>query len=116
VEYIAFGCDDIFETVGRLRENGVAFVSLSRNYYDDLVTRVSLAPSVVDRMRGLDIAYDNAGGGDYFHAYTDAFEGRFHFQIVQRQQYDGYGAANAPARAASVEQARHVREWFSSVL
>jgi 4-hydroxyphenylpyruvate dioxygenase len=116
VEYIALGCDDIFQAVGRLRANGVAFVSLSRNYYDDLVSRVSLAPSVVDRMRGLDIAYDNTGGGDYFHAYTDAFEGRFHFQIVQRQHYDGYGAGNAPARAASVEQTRHVQEWFNSVL
>ena len=116
VEYVAFGSDDIFQAVTRLRANGVAFVPLSRNYYDDLLTRVSLSPSVVERMRALDIAYDNTGGGDYFHAYTDAFEGRFHFQIVQRQQYDGYGAANAPAHAAAVEQARQVRDWFHSVL
>jgi 4-hydroxyphenylpyruvate dioxygenase len=116
VDYIAFACDDIFHTVERLRANGVAFVSLSPNYYDDLVTRVSLDPAVVDRMRALDIVYDNAGGGDYFHAYTEAFEDRFHFQIVQRQHYDGYGAANAPARAASVEQVRQVRDWFHSVL
>jgi 4-hydroxyphenylpyruvate dioxygenase len=116
VEYIAFGCEDIFQAVERLRANGVAFVSLSPNYYDDLVTRVSLDRTVVDRMRALDIVYDNTGGGDYFHAYTEAFEDRFHFQIVQRQQYDGYGAANAPARAASVEQVRQVRDWFHSVL
>jgi 4-hydroxyphenylpyruvate dioxygenase len=116
VDYIAFGCEDIFEAVGRLRANGVAFVSLSPNYYDDLVTRVSLDPAMVERMRGLDIVYDDTAGGDYFHAYTETFEGRFHFQIVQRREYDGYGAVNAPARAASVEQRRQVREWFQSFL
>ena len=116
VEYVAFACEDIFAAVERLRANGVAFVSVSPNYYDDLLTRVSLDRSVVERMRGLDIVYDNTGGGDYFHAYTEAFDGRFHFQVVQRQGYDGYGAANAAARAASVEQLRQVREWFQLVL
>lgn len=116
VDYIALGCDDIFQAVERLRANGVAFVSLSPNYYDDLITRVSLDRAVVDRMRALDIVYDDTGGGDYFHAYTEAFEDRFHFQIVQRRGYEGYGAANAPARAASVEQVRQVRDWFHSVL
>ena len=109
-------CEDIFHTVGRLRATGVSFLSRSPTYYDDLLTMVSLATSVVERMRVLAISYDKARGAGYFHAYTDAFEGRFHFQIVQRQHYDGYGAANAPARAASVEQTRHVQEWFNSVL
>ncbi len=94
----------------------MAFVSLSQNYYDDLVTRVSLDPAVVEQMRRLDIVYDNTGGGDYFHAYTETFEGRFHFQIVQRREYDGYGAVNAPARAAAVEQRRQVRDWFQLFL
>jgi 4-hydroxyphenylpyruvate dioxygenase len=116
VDYIALGCDDIFDTVERLRANGVTFVSLSSNYYDDLITRVSLDRAVLERMRALDIVYDNTGGGDYFQAYTHAFEGRFHFQIVQRQRYDGYGARNASAHAASVEQLRQVSDWFQSVL
>jgi 4-hydroxyphenylpyruvate dioxygenase len=116
VDYIALGCDDIFDTVERLRANGVAFVPLSSNYYDDLVARVSLDPSVVDRMRALDIVYDNTGGGEYFQAYTEAFEDRFHFQITQRQNYDGYGAVNLPVHVALVEQLRQAREWLATFL
>ena len=49
---------------------------LSRNYYDDLVSRVSLAHLSSTGCAG-SVLRDNTGGGDYFHAYTEAFEG-FH--------------------------------------
>lgn len=105
VHHIALGCDDIFESMARLRANGVRFVPISGNYYDDLLARLDLDPALVERMRALDILFDaSPAGGRYFHAYTEAFADRFFFEVVQRDGYDAYGAVNAPARMASQEQ------------
>ncbi|HMC15250.1 MAG TPA: VOC family protein, partial [Albitalea sp.] len=105
VHHIAMSTSDIFETVTRLRANGVRFVPISANYYDDLLARLALDEALVRRMQRLDILYDaSAGGGSYFHAYTEAFAERFFFEVVQRHDYDAYGAINAPARMASQEQ------------
>lgn len=112
IDSIALACDDIFAAVERLRGNGVSFVPISGNYYDDLIAREVLDQATVERMRGLDIVVARSGAGTYYQAYTKAFEGRFYFQIVQRTAYEGYGAINEPLRAASVEQLRQFEEWL----
>ena len=107
VHHVAFACDDIFETVAALRADGVAFVPISPNYYDDLPTRFELADTLVARMQELGVLYDRSADGEYFHIYTERFAGRFFFEIVQRVGgYDAYGALNAPARMASQAQAQ----------
>jgi 4-hydroxyphenylpyruvate dioxygenase len=112
IDCVALACEDIFATVERLRGNGVSFVPISGNYYDDLITREVLDQATVERMRGQDIVFTRSGTGTYHQAYTKPFEGRFYFQIVQRTAYDGYGAINEPLRAASLEQLRQVEEWL----
>jgi 4-hydroxyphenylpyruvate dioxygenase len=105
VHHIAFGCTDIFAAVERLRANGVPFVPISPNYYDDLVTRFDIEPTVVAQLRKLGVLFDRSAVGDYFHIYTESFADRFFFEIVQRvDAYDAYGALNAPARMASQAQ------------
>jgi 4-hydroxyphenylpyruvate dioxygenase len=105
VHHIALGCQDIFETVTRLRSNGVGFVPISPNYYDDLLARLQIEPDLVERLRSLGILYDRSTGGEFFHIYTRSFAERFFFEIVQRTgSYDTYGASNAPARMASQAQ------------
>ena len=105
VHHIAFACADIFATVAKLRANGVRFVPISPNYYDDLPTRFEMDDALVERLRSHGILYDRSAGGEYFHAYTGMFADRFFFEVVQRVgQYDGYGALNAPARIASQAQ------------
>jgi len=108
VHHIAFSCDDIFASVARLRDQGVAFVPISANYYDDLTARLDLDAGVVVRMRALGVLFDRSPEGDYLHAYTESFADRFFFEVVQRVGgYDAYGALNAPARmAAQAQQAR----------
>jgi 4-hydroxyphenylpyruvate dioxygenase len=106
VHHIALQCDDIFETVARLRSNGVQFVPISGNYHDDLPTRIDLAPAFVERMRDAGVLFDRSPAGDYLHIYTESFENGLFFEVVQRVgAYDAYGAANAPARMASQAQA-----------
>jgi 4-hydroxyphenylpyruvate dioxygenase len=105
VHHIAFRCDDIFETMARLRERGARFVPISANYYDDLRARLALDEALVRRMQALDILFDASASGRYFHAYSETMDDRFFFEIVQRDGYEDYGATNAPARLASQAQA-----------
>jgi 4-hydroxyphenylpyruvate dioxygenase len=104
VHHIALRCDDIFETMARLRDRGARFVAISANYYDDLLARLGLDETLVRRMQEFNILFDSNDRGRYFHAYSETIDDRFFFEVVQRDHYDAYGALNAPARMASQER------------
>ena len=52
-------------------------------------------------MRELGILYDRVKGGEFLHVYTKMFDERFFFEIVERHDYDLFGAANTPVRLAA---------------
>jgi len=105
VHHIAFTCPDIFATLTAMRADGVPFVPISPNYYDDLRARLDIDPQRFERMRALNVLYDKSAAGEYLHAYTASFADRFFFEMVERTgAYEGYGASNAPARMASQVQ------------
>ena len=101
VRHIAFVTLDIFATVAASRANGVAFLDIPENYYDDREARFGLDDDLAGRLKALNILYDRDGDAEYFQIYTTGFENRFFFEIVQRHDYTGFGAANAPIRLAS---------------
>jgi 4-hydroxyphenylpyruvate dioxygenase len=105
VQHIAFATADIFTTAEAMAGVGLARLEIPRNYYEDLEARWGLDPALVERMAGLDILYDRDREAEYFQFYSRAFARRVFFEVVQRRDYDGYGAANAPIRLAA--QARH---------
>ena len=100
-QQIALATDDIFAAVERARAAGVAFLPIPDNYYDDLEARFDIAPDLLARMRGLGVLYDRVKGGEFLHIYTQTFRDRFFFEIVQRRNYDLFGAANTPVRLAA---------------
>jgi 4-hydroxyphenylpyruvate dioxygenase len=101
VQHIALTTGDIFATVDRLKTNGVDLLPIPENYYDDLEVRTDLSVEDVKRLRAGNKLYDREGAAEYFQAYTKTMEGGFFFEIVQRHNYQGYGAINAPIRLAS---------------
>jgi 4-hydroxyphenylpyruvate dioxygenase len=52
-------------------------------------------------MRDLGVLYDRVKGGEFLHIYTQTFHDRFFFEILQRRDYDLFGAANTPVRLAA---------------
>jgi 4-hydroxyphenylpyruvate dioxygenase len=107
VHHIALATKDIFASVEKLRADGVRFVPISPNYYDDIAARIDVDAGLLDRMRKQGILYDRTPGGEFRHIYGESFADRFFFEIVQRvNDYQGYGALNAPARMASQAQAQ----------
>jgi 4-hydroxyphenylpyruvate dioxygenase len=100
-QQIALSTDDIFTAVEAAKASGVAFLPIPDNYYDDLATRFDIAPDVLARMRALGVLYDRVKDGEFFHIYTRTFQDRFFFEIVERRNYDLFGAANTPVRLAA---------------
>ena len=101
VQHVAFATDDIVATLGRMRTNGVEMLSIPQNYYDDLEARTELSAERVAALRRLDILYDRDDQGEFLHACTRSFEGRFFFEIVERKGYTGLGTVNAPILLAA---------------
>jgi len=107
VQHIAFSCADIFATVGEMRARGASFLDIPDNYYDDVEAKYDLDPVTLAALRENRILYDREGEGEFFQIYTHIFDERFFFEIVERRNYQGFGAANAAIRLAA--QAREVR-------
>jgi 3-dehydroshikimate dehydratase len=107
VQHIAFTCDDIFAAVSEMRARGADFLKIPDNYYDDIEAKYDLDAATMKALRDNQILYDREGGGEFFQIYTHIFDERFFFEIVERRNYQGFGAANAPIRLAA--QAREVR-------
>jgi 4-hydroxyphenylpyruvate dioxygenase len=107
VQHIAFSCEDIFATVADMRARGADFLEIPDNYYDDLEAKYDLDAATMTALRTNRILYDREGDGEFFQVYTHIFDERFFFEIVERRNYQGFGAANAAIRLAA--QAREVR-------
>ncbi len=101
VQHIAFATSDIFATVKRLKANGVVLLPVPENYYDDVESKTDLTAEQIDALREHNLLYDRDANGEYLQAYTQTFEDRFFFEIVERRGYKGFGAGNAPIRLAA---------------
>jgi 4-hydroxyphenylpyruvate dioxygenase len=99
VQHIAFTCGDIFAAAARFKANGVAVLEIPENYYDDLEAKTDLTPDEIDRLKSANILYERDATGEFFQIYTQTFEDRFFFEIVERRGgYKGFGASNAQIR------------------
>jgi 4-hydroxyphenylpyruvate dioxygenase len=101
VHHIALTTGDIFATMAAMRQRNVPLLNIPDTYYDGLSAMHDLPAARIDEMRRLGILYDRAGAGEFFHAYTRSFDGRFFFEIVERRGYEGFGAVNASVRLAA---------------
>ncbi|MQB44823.1 sugar phosphate isomerase/epimerase and 4-hydroxyphenylpyruvate domain-containing protein [Rhizobium sp. ICMP 5592] len=107
VQHLAFQTDDIFRTAEALRKNGFQPLPISPNYYDDVEARFGLDPELTERLKAENILYDRDEHGEFFQLYSGTFGEGFFFEIVQRNDYRGYGAPNAIFRIAALK--KHLR-------
>lgn len=102
VQQIAFESNDLIATVDELLSRGLPLLRIPRNYYDDLEARFDIDPALLDAMRSRNILFDRSEEGDFLHAYTETFSGRFFFEIVERRgRYQKFGEPNAGIRLAA---------------
>ena len=101
VQHVAFSCNDILSAVAVMRARGADFLKIPDNYYDDIEAKYGLDAATMAALRQNQILYDREGDGEFFQIYTHAFDERFFFEIVERRNYHGFGAANAAIRLAA---------------
>ena len=102
VQHIALATTDILKAMEQLVARGARFLPIPINYYEDIEARWGLEADFLDALRNGNILFDRDDAGDFMHAYTDPFDDRFFFEIVQRVgDYQQYGAANASVRMAA---------------
>lgn len=102
VQHIAFGSPDILQAVEHLTARGARLLPIPANYYDDIAARWGLPDDQIAALQAQNILFDRDANGDFLHAYTDPFDDRFFFEIVQRiGGYQQFGAANAGIRMAA---------------
>lgn len=104
IQHIAFQSRDIFATAKALRQNGFKALPISPNYYGDVEARFGLDPELTERLKAGNILYDRDEHGEYFQLYSGTFAEGFFFEVVQRNGYRGYGAANAIFRIAALRK------------
>jgi 4-hydroxyphenylpyruvate dioxygenase len=107
VQHIAMASTDIRRAMEQLAARGARFLPIPGNYYDDIEARWGLDGDRLAMLRAHNILYDRDDAGEFLHAYTDPFDDRFFFEIVQRiGDYQQYGAANAAVRMAAQAKRR----------
>lgn len=107
VQHIAMATTDIVRAMEQLTARGARFLPIPGNYYEDIEARWGLDAERLDELRSHNILYDRDDAGEFLHAYTDPFDGRFFFEILQRVGgYEQYGEANASIRMAAQAKRR----------
>ena len=111
VHHIAFATADAATLVESRLAAGAPFLPIPANYYDDLAVKHPLDDEALDGLKQRELLYDRDGqgeaGGEFLHAYTDSFDDRFFFEVVERRGgYRQFGAVNAAIRMAVQAQLR----------
>jgi 4-hydroxyphenylpyruvate dioxygenase len=102
VHHVAFSSRDIERTAKEYEVGSASLLGIPINYYDDLSARWGLDDAALSALQVRGLLYDRDDAGEFWHLYTGAFHDRFFFEAVQRRAgYAGFGAANAPVRAAA---------------
>lgn len=116
VHHIALATGEIAATLDRMLARGTRMLPIPANYYDDIAAKWGLDDERLDMLRRLNLLYDRDDNGEFLHAYTDTFDDRFFFELVERRGgYEQYGAANASVRMAAQAQ-RLVTSRLSGLL
>lgn len=106
IQHIALSTDDIYETVRRLRANGMAFMTTPDTYYEKVDSRVPGHGEPLALLRELNILIDGAPGDDgiLLQIFTHTVIGPIFFEIIQRKGNQGFGEGNFKALFESIEE------------
>ncbi|MCP3141037.1 4-hydroxyphenylpyruvate dioxygenase [Pyxidicoccus xibeiensis] len=104
IQHLALTTRDIYGTVERLRERGVALQDTIETYYDLVDKRIPNHGEDLARMRKNRILIDgNEQEGLLLQIFTENLFGPIFFEIIQRKGNEGFGNGNFQALFESIE-------------
>ncbi|MDG6348547.1 4-hydroxyphenylpyruvate dioxygenase [Luteimonas sp. 8-5] len=107
IQHIALFTDDIYETVEKMRDAGIAFLDTPDAYFDVIDQRVPNHGEDVDRLRRNAILIDadpETKQRKLLQIFTQNAFGPIFFEIIQRKGNEGFGEGNFQALFESIER------------
>ncbi len=111
VQHIAVATNNIIETVSTLRENGVDFLYVPNNYYDDVLDRVGEIDETIEDLKRLNILVDRDDEGYLLQIFTKPVQDRptVFYEIIQRKGAKSFGKGNFKALFEAIEREQELR-------
>ncbi|MBY0564919.1 MAG: 4-hydroxyphenylpyruvate dioxygenase [Hyphomonadaceae bacterium] len=106
IQHIAFGCDDLYGVVDRLRARGVELQDTIETYYDLIDKRLPGHGEPIDELKKRRILVDGApsqGQGLLLQIFSKDAVGPIFFEFIQRKGNEGFGEGNFKALFESIE-------------
>lgn len=106
VQHIAMATDDIVETITKMREQGVEFLSVPPAYYEDLAQRVGVIDESMQDLARLGILVDRDDEGYLLQIFTKPVEDRptLFYEVIERKGSRGFGKGNFKALFEAIER------------
>ncbi|CAN6674426.1 hypothetical protein TRVA0_053S00672 [Trichomonascus vanleenenianus] len=115
VQHIALRCENILETVGRMKQRGVEFIKVPSTYYDSMRQRLAKSSLKLNEkfedIQALDILIDFDERGYLLQLFTKPLLDRptVFIEIIQRNNFDGFGAGNFRSLFEAIEREQEKR-------
>ncbi len=111
VQHIAMRTNDAVDTVNRLKNNGMEFLTVPDAYYDELPSRVGEIDENIDSVRTLGLLVDRDDEGYLLQVFSKPVQDRptLFFEIIQRKGSKGFGKGNFKALFESIEAEQALR-------
>jgi 4-hydroxyphenylpyruvate dioxygenase len=111
VQHIAMASDDIVGTVEAMRAQGVEFLRVPGNYYEDVKQRVPEIADSVDALQRNGILADKDEDGFLLQIFTKPVQDRptVFFEVIERHGSRGFGAGNFKALFEAIEREQDAR-------
>jgi 4-hydroxyphenylpyruvate dioxygenase len=111
VQHIAMSCSNILQTLTALRANGVEFLRVPKNYYENLPERIGKIREPMEEVRRLGILVDRDDEGYLLQIFTRPVQDRptLFFEIIQRNGSRGFGKGNFKALFEAIEAEQAAR-------
>ncbi|CAN5178320.1 4-hydroxyphenylpyruvate dioxygenase [soil metagenome] len=105
IQHLALTTDNIYDTVEKLRTNGVRLQDTIETYYELVDTRVPGHGEDLERLRQNRILIDGdvENEGILLQIFTENMFGPIFFEIIQRKGNEGFGNGNFQALYESIE-------------
>ncbi len=111
VQHIALYTHDILATVGKLRDNGLKFLTIPETYYETVWDRVGEIKEDRERVKEYNILADRDENGYLLQIFTKPVQDRptLFLEVIQRAGCESFGKGNFKALFESIELAQRRR-------
>lgn len=106
IQHIAFGTNNIYDTVSQLQDNSIEFLTVPDTYYEAIDKRIPEHNENIPELKKRKILIDGApsdGQGLLLQIFTQNMLGPIFFEIIQRKGNEGFGEGNFKALFESIE-------------